>query len=49
MPELQLDKVMAARCLLLGSRTLGRAVSKALLGWGGEDYYPGGQWQGELQ
>jgi tRNA A37 threonylcarbamoyladenosine dehydratase len=33
-PELQLDKIMAARCLLLGSRTLGCAVSRALLGWG---------------
>ena len=33
-PELQLDKIMAARCLLLGSGTLGCAVSRALLGWG---------------
>ena len=34
MPELKLDTIMAARCLLLGSRTLGCAVSRALLGWG---------------
>ena len=34
MPELQLDTIMAARCLLLGSGTLGCAVSRALLGWG---------------
>ena len=34
MPELQLDTIMAAQCLLLGSGTLGCAVSRALLGWG---------------
>ena len=33
-PELQLDKIQGARCLLLGSGTLGCAVSRALLGWG---------------
>ena len=41
MPELKLDKIMAARCLLLGSRNPGCACSvEGPPGLGSEDYYP---------
>lgn len=34
MPEIQLEKVAATKCLLLGAGTLGCYVARVLLGWG---------------
>lgn len=34
LPEIDLEKVQTARCLLLGAGTLGCYVARALLGWG---------------